>query len=101
MTKTSEENDEITYYKAAAAGVAQAVSLAAQNRVDEIRNQTIVQRTAMGGAYAKWLANPELGTELFKPIVDMARTDFGSDEKNITTGLVNLKKLTCGEGASK
>ena len=98
-TVSDDEENEINYYMAASAGVAQAVALASQNRVDEMRNQTIVQRTAMGAAYAKWLENPQLGQTQFAPLIEEARTDFDKDGKNITTGLKNFRDLTYGEPA--
>lgn len=64
------ESAGITYYSAASAGVAQALSLDAQNKVEEARIQSIIKATAMGNAYAKWLANPAAGDHLFKPIID-------------------------------
>ena len=96
-TDGDDDENQINYYMAASAGVAQAVALASQNRVDEMRNQTIVQRTAMGAAYAKWLETPQLGETQFAPLIDKARTDFDADGKNITTGLKNFRDLTYGD----
>lgn len=64
------QSNNLTYFTAASAGVAQAVAFGAQNAVEEARNQSIIKTTAMGTAYAKWLGNPEAGGASIKPILE-------------------------------
>ncbi len=73
------DNPGVTYYSAAAAGVAQAISMDAQNLVEQARIQGIIKATAMGNTYAKWLANPSAGEQLFKPILDSLKDSTASN----------------------
>ena len=68
MTKKEPELN-LRSYDAAGAALAQSAANAAQDQVDLVRNQNIIKTTAMGAAYAKWLANPVL-KEAFAEIID-------------------------------
>ena len=70
---TEPDQLSIHSYDAAGASVAQSIAIAAQDQVDLIRNQNIIKTTAMGSAYAKWLAEPMQGDH-FKPIIEETDT---------------------------
>lgn len=72
----------IDYFSAASAGVAQSVALASQNAVDALHNQNVVKLAALGGAYSKWLANPQMASE-FKELAETVSLD---QQKGIVIG---------------
>ncbi|GAB1257878.1 hypothetical protein [Aurantivibrio plasticivorans] len=92
--KPSEPQDGVTYFNAASAGVAQSVSLGAQNYIDEMRHQGIVKMTAMGSTYAKWLANPEIGENMYKPLIDSLNENDQSKIDSVNTFLKECIDLT-------
>lgn len=73
-TKACTKDKCLTYFNAASAGVAQAFALAAQNAIDEYRQNGVIEFTVMGNAYAKWLANPQMGAQ-YQPIISSVRED--------------------------
>ncbi len=74
--KNSDDNsDALTYFSAATAGVAQSVSFEALNVIEEQRNQGIIRNTAVGNAYAKWLANPQVGEQFYLPLINAINSD--------------------------
>jgi len=75
MSESGRSDEAINYKEAAATAIAQAIANAAQDQVDLMRNQAIIKTTAMGNAYAKWLANPVMGVE-YKEILDNTVLDL-------------------------
>jgi hypothetical protein len=73
--QSSAQANGLTYFSAATAGVAQSVSFEALNVIEEQRNQGIIRNTAIGNAYAKWLANPQVGEQFYLPLINAINSD--------------------------
>ncbi len=75
----------------------QAVTLAVQNKVDELRNRSVIKSTTMGGVYAKWLNNPVMSSE-YKEILDSLYPAFSPADNvvandNLNEVLTDVKKV--------
>lgn len=98
-SKPNDNLDGSYYYNVASAGVAQSIALGSQNVIDELRNQSIVKTTAMGTAYAKWLANPQGGEQLFKPVIDSLNAP-PSQTESVNGRVKNLVSITLSPATS-
>ncbi|TQV78225.1 hypothetical protein FKG94_14245 [Exilibacterium tricleocarpae] len=71
----------------------QSISLAVQDVVDTLKNRATINTTAVGSAYAKWLANPAMGTD-YQQLIETATTEPPTSKlTQLTETLELLHKL--------
>lgn len=71
----------------------QAVSIAVQDQVDQIKQRSVIASTALGSAYAKWLANPVMGQEYSAIIAGVKESDSGDRWKNLSGAIARIKEI--------
>jgi len=71
----------------------QAVSLAIQDQVDDIRNRAIISSTALGTTYLRWINNPMLSNE-YKPIIEeIKKTDQLGRWTGLSEAITRIKDI--------
>lgn len=71
----------------------QAVSIAVQDQVDEIRHRAVIASTALGSAYAKWLSNPVMSSEYVAIINGVKESDSEDRWKNLSGSISRIKEI--------